>query len=76
MVVIGILAIAAIIAMMEVPGLWKKRHMKELWVFTLLLLLGTGIHIAQSLSVKLPNPLDWITYLYKPISDFIGSVLR
>lgn len=74
--VIGIVAVAALIAMAEVPGLWKKGQRKEVWVFMLLLLLGTGIGIAESLTRKVPNPLDWITSLYKPISDFIQTILR
>ncbi|HZG80818.1 MAG TPA: hypothetical protein VEZ13_08635 [Brevibacillus sp.] len=73
---IGIVAVAVIIAMAEVPGLWKKRRMKEVWVFMLLLFLGTGIGIAESLTLQVPNPLDWITALYKPISDFIQAILR
>lgn len=76
MAVIGILAIAGIIAMAEVPRLRKKGRMKELWVFMLLLLLGTGISIAESLSVKVPNPLNGIAYLYKPINEFILGILR
>jgi len=76
MAFIGILAIAGIIAMAEVPRLRRKGHKKELWVFMLLLLLGTGISIAESLSVKVPNPIDGIAYLYKPINDFIQGILK
>jgi len=76
MAVIGIMAVAVIIAMVEVPGLWKKNYRKEVWVYMLLLLLGTGIGIAESLSVKVPNPLDWITYLYKPFTEFIRSIFK
>ena len=73
--VFGILAAASLIALIEVPTLLKKRKKKELWVFSLLLLLGIGISIAQSLHIHVPSPLDFIAYLYKPISEFLHSIL-
>jgi len=75
-VVLGILAAIAVIIKLEVPSLLKKGLMKELRVFSFLLLFGAGISIAQSLNVKLPNPLDWITFIYRPVSRFIEGVLQ
>ena len=73
---IGILLVAVIIAMVEVPPLRKKGLKKELWIFSILLLVGTGLSIAESLQVAIPNPLDGITMIYKPFSDFLFGLLE
>ncbi|GAB7388183.1 hypothetical protein BSNK01_20200 [Bacillaceae bacterium] len=72
----AILAVSLIIALIEVPPLLKKRRGRELWVFSVLLLFGTGSAIAESLRVNIPNPIDWIIFVYKPISDFITAMLQ
>lgn len=74
--IIGILAASAIIACIEVPSLLNKKMIKELFAFAALLLLGTGLSIAQSARVSIPNPLDWIAAVYRPMSDAILSLLR
>lgn len=71
----GIVAAAAFIVFIEAPSLWKKRQIKELWVFSLLLIMGTGIGIAQSMHIPIPNPVDWINYIYRPIGYFIERAL-
>lgn len=74
--IIGIIAVAAVIAYLEVPPLLKKNWKKELGVFVFLLLFGTGLSIAQALDVDIPNPMDWISMVYKPMSDGIDQVLK
>lgn len=69
--IIGILMASAIMIVIEVPALWKKNLKKEIQAFSVLLLFGAGLSIAQILRMKIPNPLDWITTLYKPMSDAI-----
>lgn len=69
--IIGIIIVVAIIVAIEAPALWKKRWIKELWVFSVLMLVGTSLSLAQALRAPIPNPLDWITAVYKPISDFL-----
>lgn len=76
MAIAGILAAAVLIALMEVPSLMRKRYKKEMWVFCILLLLGTGLSIAQSLDMNIPNPFDWITAVYKPLSDSVERLLK
>ncbi|MGE7918087.1 hypothetical protein ACQKM9_03940 [Viridibacillus sp. NPDC093762] len=73
---IGILVISTAISLFEMPKLLKNNKTKELWVFIILLLIGTSLSIAVCLKVKLPNPLDWITFIYKPFSEFIMTTLK
>lgn len=70
----GILLVALLLVAIDVPYLIKKK--KELWVFSLLLLLGTGLSIAMALHVVISNPLDWIAAVYQPLSNWITSALK
>ncbi|MBH5319754.1 hypothetical protein I6N90_18305 [Paenibacillus sp. GSMTC-2017] len=73
--VIGLIVLALCIAFYEMPTLIKKRKVKELWVFSSLLLIGTSMGIAESLHVLIPNPIDWIIKIYTPISEMLNGVL-
>ncbi|MFF2588118.1 hypothetical protein ACFVSS_09560 [Peribacillus butanolivorans] len=76
MAVTVILVIVAIIIAIDVPSLLRKKLKKELWIFSVLLLFGTALSISQALNIKIPNPLDWITAIYKPLSDMIEKLLK
>ncbi|MCF6409378.1 hypothetical protein [Pseudalkalibacillus salsuginis] len=74
--ILGILLVIIVIVYIEVPSLLKKGLKKELWVFGILLLFGTGLSIAQGLQVDIPNPMDWIKFVYKPFSDILYGLLK
>ncbi|MFU2017627.1 hypothetical protein ACM6Q7_21615 [Peribacillus butanolivorans] len=76
MAVTVILVIVAMIIAIDVPSLLRKKLKKELWIFSVLLLFGTALSISQALNIKIPNPLDWITAIYKPLSDMIEKLLK
>ncbi|WP_256358213.1 hypothetical protein [Bacillus sp. sid0103] len=76
MAVAGILVISAVIIVIDVPPLLRKKLVKELWIFSILLLFGTMLSIAQALGISIPNPLDWLTVLYKPFSDMMKNLLK
>jgi hypothetical protein len=67
----GIIAVTSVIALLEVPTLWKKKLVKELWVFATLLLAGAGLSFALVMHAPIPNPLDLLAWIYKPISDAV-----
>ncbi|WP_438347375.1 hypothetical protein ACP8HI_16945 [Paenibacillus sp. FA6] len=72
----GILIIVTAIIAIEVPSLRRRKLKKELWAFSLLLLFGTVLGIAQALHIKIANPLDWVIAIYKPISDIVDVWLK
>lgn len=74
--VAGILAVTIAIIIIEVPSLRRRQLRKELWVFSIMLLFGVGLSIAKSLQVKIPNSVDWITVVYKPLSDALLGLLK
>lgn len=69
--IIGIFLVAAVISLIEVPDMWKKGFKKELWLFFILLFFAVGISCAKVLHWLIPTPLDWITAIYRPFSNFL-----
>ncbi|MNP04085.1 hypothetical protein D3C76_959900 [compost metagenome] len=76
LVIAGILIIVIIIIAIDVPPLVKKKLTKELWVFSILLSFGTILAILQALHIRIPNPLDGMIAVYKPIADMVDSWLK
>ncbi|RAV12156.1 hypothetical protein [Paenibacillus contaminans] len=74
--IIGILFVTGGIAAIEIPSLRRQKLKKDLWVFTALLAFGASLTIADALNAKIPNMLDWISFLYKPLSDLIYNPLK
>jgi hypothetical protein len=72
----GILMSAVIIFIIDGRLLWRKKLKKELWVFCILLLTGTGLSVAQSLNVKIPNPIEAIVFLFLPVTKAIVKFLE
>lgn len=73
---IGILLIAATILLIEVPPLLEKKYKKELYVFSTLLAIGVGLSMAQGLGKTIPNPMDLLTFVLKPLNDIIAPLLK
>ncbi|PYI54947.1 hypothetical protein [Paenibacillus flagellatus] len=73
---LAILLIAAAIAAFELPSLWRNELKKDAAFFAFLLLFGTGLSMAQAMQADIPNPLDWIAYVYKPLSDWIYGSMK
>lgn len=67
--IMGVLLLVALIARFEVPSLLSKGNKKELVVFLLFLSIGAGLGIVQALEKTIPNPLDLLTFILKPLND-------
>ncbi|WAA12710.1 hypothetical protein [Fervidibacillus halotolerans] len=74
--IFGILIVTALIIWIEVPSLLKNHERKELIGFSIILLLAFGLSVLEKSSVPLPNPLDVIVYIYRPISDWVFGMLK
>lgn len=60
----AVVLVAGVCAAIDLPTV--KASKRDLWIFAPLLLLGTTLGVAEALKVKIPNPLDWIAYVYGP----------
>ena len=72
---VAILIGACILALYEVPILWKKQMHKECFLFLFLLTAGTILSIASALNKPIPNPLDLIQFIFQPVSDWLDKTL-
>jgi len=69
--VAAVLAVGIISFAIEAPTLIKTSKRKELWFFSVLLLAGIALCIAVNVGVKVISPLEWIRFVYEPISKTI-----
>ncbi len=56
-----------IIALIEIPGLIRKKYWRELIVFSFFLLLVFIMTLLQIMGIKLPNPVKGLEYLIKEV---------
>jgi len=68
---LGILLVATVIVFIEVPSLLEKKQKKELIVFSILLFIGVTLSILRAFGINIPNPLDLLTFIFKPMNDLI-----
>ena len=68
---LGILLVATVIIFIEVPSLLEKKQKKELIVFSILLIIGVTLSILRAFGINIPNPLDLLTFIFKPMNDLI-----
>ncbi|MGJ7919896.1 hypothetical protein [Neobacillus sp. LXY-4] len=73
---LGILVGAIIYGVFQIWILLKKKMKKEIVVFIVLLIIGTLLNMTLYLGIKLPNPLDWVVKVIKPISDWLEKILK
>ncbi|MDR6553481.1 hypothetical protein [Paenibacillus qinlingensis] len=59
----------------EVPRLRQKQGHKELWIFLASISTSALFSMAVSLHLRILNPLDVITYLFKPMGKMITTLL-
>lgn len=71
--VIGILLIITVMVILEVPQLLEKKLIKELLIFFIFLVFGTVLSILLALGVAVPNPIDFLNYVLKPLTKIISK---
>ncbi|MDQ0116138.1 hypothetical protein [Paenibacillus harenae] len=74
--IVGVVLLSILLIRLEVPAMVKKKKNKELWLFSLMLLAGVTLTIAKVAQLPIPNPLDLITWVYRPASDMINHFLK
>jgi xanthine/uracil permease len=55
---------------------WKKKYKKELIVLSILLAIGVGLSMTLGFGKQIPNPLDLLTIVFKPLNDLITFLLK
>ncbi len=70
--VVLILLLGAGAAIYEVPRLREEQMKRELFVFSVLLLVGVSSALALALDLPVPNPIRAVVFVFKPLVDLIG----
>lgn len=73
--ILGLAAIACIVALLEAPMLYRQGYTRDAALFFILLALAFIMSSVQSLGLPLPNPSDWIAWLFKPLTDLLSGWL-
>lgn len=73
--VLGILIISVVICFSILPKLIREKETKTIWFFSIFMFIGTALNIAVILNIKIPNPLNIIIIIFKPISEFLKMTL-
>ena len=77
MTVVGVLALLAfdtIVCIVEIPKMRRQKLFRELAVFSVLLILGTVTSLLTLMHIKVPNPSDFLKWVYSPVSDMMKSL--
>ncbi|QTL99240.1 hypothetical protein GM661_15390 [Iocasia frigidifontis] len=70
------LVFSTILCIVEIPKMLKERLYRELWTFSILLGLGTVLAILKSLDIEIPNPSDFIAWVYSPLTGIMEGLLK
>lgn len=65
---VSILLIAVLIALKEVPGMVRKKRLKELFIFGGILGLGTVYALNLAFRWNLPSPTDLMDAIFRPVT--------
>lgn len=71
--IIIVLIFSFLLCMLEVPKLLKLKQYRELSVFLVLLLSGTVMMVLKRLCIELPNPSDFLAWVYSPVEGFMKN---
>lgn len=74
--VLAALIFSTALCYIEIPKMLQDKLFRELWTFSALLVFGTVLAILKSLDVNIPNPSDFIAWVYSPVREVIKSLLR
>lgn len=71
-----IVIFSTVLCIVEIPKMLNNKQYRELSAFSVLLLLGTVLGVLKSLDVKLPNPTDWLVWVYSPFKEIMKSLSK
>ncbi|MEC0309046.1 hypothetical protein P4H67_19995 [Paenibacillus lautus] len=75
MLKIAIIAVSAtILTWLELPRMLREKEYREIWGFTVFMIMGIGISVAQTIMNDIPTPLVLLTIVFKPLSDWLSAI--
>jgi hypothetical protein len=75
-VIFPIILITTIISLLEFPKLLSRRLIKEIFLFSALIIVSVIIGILKGFQIKVLNPADWIEFVFRPMTKIIVRLLN
>ncbi|WP_175640506.1 hypothetical protein [Metabacillus schmidteae] len=72
---VGILLIGIIVWLIEVKPLFKSKNYRVIFVYSFIVIIGLTLSILLVLNITIPTPLDFLNYIYSPVSSLIERFL-
>lgn len=72
--IFGIISVAILIILIELPFLKQEKLSKESIVFGLFLLIGATLAILLALDMNLSSPFDWLMVVFKPLNNWVDQI--
>ncbi|WP_227940292.1 hypothetical protein [Alkalihalobacillus deserti] len=67
----GLILLFTAVSYFHIPQLAKDKMIREIWIFSILMLFITVLAIAQINKVPIPNPLELIAIAVEPLSKLL-----
>ncbi|AOK91272.1 hypothetical protein [Paenibacillus polymyxa] len=74
LITIVIICIGLAIAAKDLPGLYRKHRFKDMFVYIIMLGLGTWLSVLAAKSEVTPSPLVLIETIYNPVNAFVSNI--
>lgn len=74
--ILATLVFSTVLCILEIPKMLNQKLYRELGTFTVLLGIGITLAILKSLDMKIPNPSDFVAWVYSPLTDIMKSFLK
>lgn len=69
--VLGILILSAILFAWELKPLMKQGSKRDLWAFSVMMAIATGLMIAEVLGINIPNPSEGLAVIFSPVGEWL-----
>lgn len=73
---IVIIMIVVLIICLQWTALRNNKDSATTWLFFIILTLGTALAIALSFHLRIPSPLQLVTFIYQPLNNVIEAFLH
>ncbi len=60
--------------LVDFPNL--KNNKKELIVYLSLVIVGLSLFVAEAFHIEVPNPLNAIIFVFKPVTEWINKLFE
>lgn len=74
--ILAVFAFGIVLCVAEIPKMLKQKLYRELLVFLILLASGMILAVLKSLAVEIPNPSDFIAWIYSPFSEVMKFLTK